>query len=194
MAEIMTPTIRVSFTARLSDSNGIAGSAVVNAYVDDTVTDAQLSDTWAAALDALTDGVITGGRITLPDRRMEQAPSGLKTVAVLHGQWLPESMLFSFGGYQYTGYAHSVLVPAFSKRFIWRRYSNDGIAILESAPVQAFIKLLSEPFAAGHGVFTDPDGRQLVGDGRHFQHVTETQRNLRWYNRQLRHTDSRPAQ
>ena len=207
---------RVRFSATVADRYGIPASTGIDARVDDTVSEEQLTATWvawAAALDAIIDGIVTGGRVATahppPDRaptfwpgirsqdpgqppglRLKQTPSGLKTVATERSA-VCRVMLFNFGT---EGDSSSVLVPARSERFLRRIDDID----VDAEPMQAFIRLLSEPFAAGHGVFTDRHGRPLVGEHngfrRGFRHMMDTSRSIRAYNRQLRRLTTMPGQ
>ena len=207
----MVRSTRVRFTARVRDYVGARTSTAVDACVDGTVTEAQLANTWAAwaaALDAISDGIVTGGRITTarpddpastfwphlegaqpPGLKLEQTPSGLKTGTSPREARLAQTALFNFG---IIDSSYSVMVPAFSSRFLRHRHAPGGPIDLDAESMQAFIRLLSEPFAAGHGVFTDPHGRPLVGEQRRFRHVALTTRT--GYNKQYRRLTTRPGQ
>jgi hypothetical protein len=189
----MTFTIRARFTARFRDHMNVQASTAVDTRIDDTVTPDQVSATWAAwaaAMDALSDALITGGQVSTSTlmgeqlMRIEQRPSGLKTtLGPEPTAWIPDAGLFNFGSHRWS---HGVVVPAFTKHFFIPM--GRGRIRIDEPPIRAFINLISTPIADGHGVFTDRHGRPLVDEQEQsrFRYFAPSERNRRSTNRQLR--------
>jgi hypothetical protein len=148
------PTVPLHFSATIVDGLGTKASAIAYLAPDDTATLATMRtdlDAWLAALDGVTDGVITGARIELTP----QLPGGLGTMtskgAAFTNSRVEQTAVINMKNAT-TSQKSGQAIPAFSDAAI-----AGGKVDLTNAAVGVIIALL------GGGTYTNAATQVLTG-------------------------------